>query len=478
MSFPKKFLWGGATAANQIEGGINEDGRGLANVDLMPFGDQRYAVGSGALNPKEVNEGTFYPSHVAVEHFHNYKEDISLLAEMGFTTYRMSIAWTRIFPKGNELEPNKKGIEYYRNIFKECIKYGIEPLVTINHFDTPMYLVDTIGGWRNREMVNHYLRLAEVLFKEFKGMVKYWITFNEINMILHFPFVAAGLTFSSEENKEQVTYTSVYHQLLASSLATEMAHKIDSKNLIGCMMAAGAYYPKTCSPNDVWASIKSDRENFMFIDVQVRGEIPSYMKKILKRSNIKLPIQELDLEIIKKNTVDFVSFSYYSSRVASANPDLNNKTESNIFSSEVNPYLLKSDWGWEIDPLGFRITINQLYDRYQLPLFVVENGLGATDVVDEKGKINDTYRMNYLSEHIKAMKDAIELDGIDILGYTSWGCIDSISNGTGEMEKRYGYIYIDRDNKGNGSLKRIRKESFYWYKKVIESNGETLDVNK
>ncbi len=475
MGFKKNFLWGGATAANQFEGGANEDQRGLANVDLMPLGKDRYLVGTGKLKMVKFDNQHNYPALNAVDFYHHYKEDIKLLGEMGFKTFRLSIAWTRIYPNGNESIPNEKGLQFYENIFKECHKYGIEPLVTINHFDCPMHLIQTIGGWRSRKMIDYFITFAKTILLRYKGLVNYWITFNEINMILHFPFVAAGLSFEEDENEIQTEITAVHHQLIASSLVTKLAHEIDQNNQIGCMLAAGSYYPETCKPEDYWQAICDNREVYMFADVQVRGYYPNYALKWIEKHHAKIPFIPGDQEILKENTVDFVSFSYYSSRVSSSDRNKAKQTESNIFASAPNPYLKQSDWGWLVDPLGFRSTINELYDRYQKPLFVVENGLGAKDIIEPDGSIHDNYRIDYLRQHIQAMKDAVEQDGVDLIGYTTWGCIDLISNGTGEVEKRYGFIYVDRDNKGQGTYQRIKKDSFYWYKDVIATNGEKLD---
>ena len=474
MGFRTDFLWGGATAANQVEGGVFEGGRGLANVDLMPYGDQRYSVGTGVRHSDHIEDGVYYPSHTAVDFYHHYREDIRLFAEMGFRCFRMSIAWTRIFPMGDETVPNEEGLKFYEDVFLECRKYGIEPLVTICHFDCPVHLIETIGGWRNREMIDHYIRISRVLFERYKGLVKYWLTFNEINMILHFPYVAAGLKFKEGENRYQVMITAAHHELVASAAVTKLAHEIDPENMIGCMVAAGSYYPETCRPEDYWEALCDNRETYMFIDVQSRGYYPPFARKWIEEKQAVIQFEDGDEQLLKQNTVDFISFSYYSSRVSSAEPDKGKQTESNIFASVVNPYLKSSDWGWQIDPLGFRITINELYDRYQKPLFVVENGLGAKDIIDSDGAINDDYRIDYLRRHIQAMKDAVDLDGVDLLGYTTWGCIDLISNGTGEMEKRYGFIYVDRDNLGNGTMKRMKKKSFDWYRQVIASNGEKL----
>lgn len=474
MGFRRDFLWGGATAANQCEGASFEDGRGLANVDLMPLGKDRYAVGCGEKKMDNFDADHIYPALSAVDFYHHYAEDIRLFAEMGFKTFRLSIAWTRIFPLGDEEVPNEKGIQFYQDVFRLCHQYGIEPLVTINHFDCPMHLVKKFGGWRSRQMIDCYIKLCHVLFTRFKDEVKYWLTFNEINMILHFPFVAAGLTFEQTENRFQTIITAVHHQLVASALATKLAHEINPLFQIGCMIAAGSYYPETCHPKDYWKAICDNREVYMFPDVQVRGYYANYAKKWIEQKQAKIPFVDDDEKILQKYTVDFVSFSYYSSRVSTHQLDKSKQTESNIFASAVNPYLQISQWGWAIDPLGFRSTLNELYDRYQKPLFVVENGLGAKDVIEHDGQIHDSYRIEYLRQHILAMKDAVDLDGVDIMGYTTWGCIDLISNGTGESDKRYGLIYVDRDNLGHGTYQRRKKDSFYWYQNVIASNGENV----
>ena len=474
--FPEGFLWGGATAANQCEGGYNEGGRGLANVDVIPHGEDRFPVMAGKKKMFELDDVHNYPALESIDMYHRWKEDIALFAEMGFKTYRLSIGWSRIFPKGDELEPNEEGLKFYEDIFKECRKYGIEPLVTITHFDCPMHLITEYGGWRNRKLVEFYERLCRTIFTRYKGLVKYWLTFNEINMILHLPFMGAGICFEEGENEEEVKYVAAHHELVASALATKIAHEIDPENKVGCMLAAGNTYPNTCNPKDVWQSIERDRDSYMFIDVQARGEYPSYALKKFEREGIKVNITEEDKKLLKENTVDFVSFSYYASRLTSADEELLKKLrEGNAAASLKNPYLTESEWGWQIDPLGFRKTINSIYDRYQKPLFVVENGLGAVDTVDENGQINDDYRIDYLREHIKAMRDAVVIDGVDLIGYTSWGCIDLVSASTGEMKKRYGFIYVDKDNEGNGTLKRSKKKSFDWYKKVIATNGADLD---
>ncbi|WP_208588534.1 6-phospho-beta-glucosidase [Gracilibacillus suaedae] len=473
MKLDKNFLWGGAVAANQAEGAYLEDGKGLALVDILPSGVKRREA---LLNPKVALTTNYshYPSHESIDFYHHYKEDIKLFAEMGFKVFRTSISWPRIFPNGDEAEPNEKGLQFYDALFDECKKYGIEPLVTLNHFDTPLHLVKEYGGWRNRKLVDFYTKYAQVVFDRYKDKVKYWLTFNEINMILHIPFFGGGLLIEEDENEEQVKYQAAHHQLVASSLATKIAKETNPQIMIGCMLAAGEIYPYSCHPNDIWKSVQENRKQYFFIDVQARGEYPSYTSKFLEERNVQLEMEQGDEEILKQYPVDFISFSYYSSRLTSTDPEINqNRTTGNAIKTLRNPHLKASEWGWQIDPLGLRITMNQLYDRYQKPLFIVENGLGAVDELTEDGTVDDDYRIEYMREHIKAMIEAVS-DGVDLMGYTSWGCIDIVSAGTGEMRKRYGFIYVDRDNEGNGTNKRYKKKSFYWYKKVIETNGEEL----
>lgn len=474
MKLSDDFLWGGATAANQCEGGYDENGRGLSNVDVCPTGEDRSLVITGKLKMVDFDGNYYYPAKKGIDMYHHFKEDIQLFAEMGFKVYRMSIAWSRIFPLGDEEKPNEAGLQFYEDLFKECRKYNIEPLVTITHFDCPMHLIKEYGGWRNRKMIDFYVQLCEVIFKRYKGLVKYWLTFNEINMILHAPFMGAGIYFEEGENEEQIKYQAAHHELIASAKATKIAREIDENNLVGCMFAAGSVYPYSCNPNDVWEATKLDRENYFFVDVQARGKYPNYALKEMERNGMMPVMEKGDEELLAKYTVDFISLSYYNSRCVRTDGDEGDNAEGNLFASTKNPHLEYSQWGWPIDPLGLRITLNHVYDRYEKPLFIVENGLGARDEVDENGYVEDDYRIDYLREHIQAMKDAILVDGVDILGYTTWAPIDLVSAGSGEMEKRYGFIYVDQDNKGNGTLKRSKKKSFYWYKKVISTNGEDL----
>ena len=469
--FRDDFLWGGACAANQFEGAWDVDGKGPSVPDLCTNGSH--------TSPKwvttAVRSDRLYPSHEAIDFYHHYEEDIALFAEMGFKTFRTSINWTRIFPTGMETEPNEKGLEFYDKVFDCCKKHGIEPLVTISHYELPYALVEKYNGWASRELIEFYMNYCKAIFERYKDKVKYWLTFNEINMLLHMPFMGAGLLFAPGENVQQVKYQAAHHELVASAKAVKLAHAIMPDAMVGCMLAAGQFYPRTCAPADVQAAAEADRDNYFFIDVQSRGEYPVWAKKRMERAGIALQVEPGDEQLLKEGTVDFISFSYYSSRCATVDPELMNKASGNAIMDAVkNPYLKASDWGWAIDPVGLRITMNSLYDRYQKPLFIVENGLGAVDKVEADGSIHDTYRIDYLRAHIEQMEKAINEDGLPLLGYTTWGPIDLVSASTGEMKKRYGFIYVDKDNEGKGTLARSRKDSFYWYKKVIASDGEDL----
>ena len=461
----KDFLWGGATAANQSEGGYDRDGRGMAVVDVLPHGEN--------MDYKDLPADSFYPGREAVDTYGHYKEDIALFAELGLKCYRFSISWSRIFPTGEETEPNEAGLRFYDNFIDELVKYGIEPVITICHFDMPLALVERYGSWRSREVIDCYVRYCGVLFRRYGDRVRYWITFNEINMLMHLPFMGAGICFKEGENIQQVKYQAVHNELVASALATKLAHEISPDIRIGCMLAAGSVYPYSCRPMDVWESMKKDRENYFFIDVQVRGQYPPYAVKFLEKEGIDLEIGADDARILKENTVDFISLSYYNSRCVRSDGQ-GEASGGNVFASAKNPYLTCSQWGWPIDPMGLRITLNALYDRYQKPLFIVENGLGAVDKPEKDGSIEDDYRIDYLSSHIQAMMQAADEDGVDLIGYTPWGCVDLISATTGEMSKRYGLIYVDKDDEGHGTLNRRKKKSFYWYRDVIASNGENL----
>ncbi|MEI0699331.1 glycoside hydrolase family 1 protein [Brachyspira intermedia] len=458
-SFPENFLWGGAISANQAEGAYNIDGKGLSTADVSP---------NGVVFPPKLpfDSNVYNPFHSGIDFYHNYKEDIKLLAELGINCFRTSIAWTRIFPTGTEDIPNEKGLEFYDKLFDELLKYNIEPFITISHYEMPLYLVEKFGGWKNRKLIDFFCKFAETIFNRYKDKVKYWLTFNELNFTLSIPFTGAGLLEEDDKSK----YQALHHQLVASAKAVKLCHDIIKDSKIGCMISYSPIYPDTPNPEDLFACLQEQKKLTLCPDVQVKGEYPFYIKKLFEELGIS--VDKNDYEIIK-NTVDFIGFSYYSSKVISADTSKKQLVSGNMQKGVRNNYLKTSEWGWQIDPLGLRITLNNLYDRYRKPLFIVENGLGALDNLTEDMKVHDNYRIEYIKEHLLEVYNAIE-DGVDLLGYLSWGPIDIISASTAEMSKRYGYIYVDKDNEGKGSLKRIKKDSFYWYSEVIKTNGLSL----
>ena len=463
--FPKDFLWGGAVAANQCEGAYNEDGKGLSVQDVMPHGLR----GGRTAAPTDDNLKL-----MGIDFYHRYKDDIKLFAEMGFKVFRTSVAWSRIFPNGDDEKPNEKGLEFYDRLFDECLKYNIKPLVTLSHYEPPLALAEKYGGWTDRRVISLFERFAVTVFKRYKDKVKYWLTFNEINAILKAPFMCGAIPDANLSPSE--LYSAMHHQLVASASVTKLCHEIIHDAKVGCMILGVTVYPLTPSPGDVLLTMLRDRETYQFAHIHARGEYPPYLLKYFERNNIRVDITEEDKKILK-NTVDFISFSYYSSICESADKN-SEKTGGNLSRGCINPYLKSSEWGWQIDPKGLRYTLTKLYDMFSLPLFIAENGLGAEDILidgENGGKtVNDDYRIKYLNDHLVEVEKAID-DGIPVMGYTSWGCIDIVSASTAEMKKRYGYIYVDRNNDGSGSLARFRKKSFYWYKKVIETNGASLD---
>ena len=473
--FKAGFLWGGAVAAHQLEGGWKEGGKGVSVADVMTAG----AHGVPREITNGVLEGKNYPNHEAIDFYHRYKEDIKLFAEMGFKCFRTSIAWTRIFPKGDELEPNEAGLKFYDDLFDECLKHGIEPVITLSHFEMPFHLVTEYGGWRNRKLIDFFVRFAKVVFERYQHKVKYWMTFNEINNQANFhedfaPFTNSGLKYAPGEDREPVMFQAAHYELVASALAVKAGRKINPSLHIGCMIAMCPIYPLTCAPDDMMMAMNAMHRRYWFTDVHVRGKYPQHLLNYFERRGFALDITEEDKVALTQGCVDYIGFSYYMSFATKAtadNPTLDYDESKSLVS---NPYVQKSDWGWQIDPVGLRYSLNWFWDHYQLPLFIVENGFGAIDVLESDGTVNDQYRIDYLSAHIREMKKAVVEDGVDLMGYTPWGCIDLVSAGTGEMKKRYGFIFVDKDNEGNGTLNRSKKKSFDWYKQVIASNGEQL----
>lgn len=476
--FPKEFLWGGAVAANQCEGAWNVDGKKESICDHLTSGSiNKNRKFTSKILPKEN-----YPSHKAVDFYHHYKEDIALLAQMGFKVFRLSIAWSRIFPNGNDELPNEEGLQFYDDVFDECLKYSIEPLVTLSHFEIPYHLVKEYQGFTNRKVISFFERYARTVFERYKNKVKYWVTFNEINFATMPMGNLEVLGILNQENEEianplddmQLRFQALHHVFLASAKAVKIAHEINPDFRVGCMIAHITMYPLTCRPEDLLLQQELDHIlNDFCADVQVRGEYPYYIFNYFKKNNIEITFEQEDEKILKEGCIDFYSFSYYMSNCITTEEG-HETTMGNLLGGVKNPYLDVSEWGWQIDPKGLRYTLNKIYDRYRIPLFVVENGLGAIDEIDDNGCINDDYRISYLKSHIKEMSKAIE-DNVELIGYTMWSAIDLVSSGTGEISKRYGFIYVDKDDNGNGTLKRIKKKSFNWYKKIIETNGEELE---
>ncbi|WP_449386094.1 glycoside hydrolase family 1 protein [Cellulomonas soli] len=465
--FPEGFLWGGATAANQIEGAYAEGGKGLSIQDVMP---------KGITTPRTEAPTDDNLKQVAIDFYHRYAQDIALFAEMGFKTFRFSIAWSRIFPLGDEAEPNEEGLAFYDRVLDELEKHGIEPLVTISHYETPLHLAEQYDGWVNRDLIGFYERYVRVLFSRYGHRVTYWLTFNEINSVLHAPFMSGGINTPKDQLSQSDLYQAVHHELVASALATKVARELAPSAQIGCMVLAMPTYPLTPDPDDVMAALTTDRTNLAFGDIHVRGEYPGYYLRHLREAGVELTITDEDRALLKEHTVDFVSFSYYVSICETADPAQRVTGEGNIFPGVKNPTLQASEWGWQIDPVGLRYVLNTFWDRWQKPLFIVENGLGAKDQlveVDGEKTVVDDYRIAYLNDHLVQVGEAIA-DGVDVLGYTTWGCIDLVSASTAQLSKRYGFVYVDRNDDGTGTLERYRKKSFGWYRDVITSRGATL----
>ena len=484
-TFPEGFLWGGATAANQVEGGWKEGGKGISvsdcarshlDVDVTDYHAQNKVTSEDIEKALATDDEVYYPKRHGSDFYHHYKEDIKMFAEMGFKVYRLSIAWSRIFPNADDPEPNEEGLKFYDNVFDECLKYGIEPLVTMSHYEPPINLVLKYNGWYNRKTIDMFVRFVETICKRYKDKVKYWLTFNEVDSMIRHPYTTGGLIEDRfpGKNFEEVIFQAMHHQFVASALATKICHEVIPGSKVGCMLTKLTYYPYTCKPEDVLTMQQSMRSTYCYSDTQVFGEYPAYLLSRFRNKGINIVKETGDDEIMKAYPVDFVSFSYYHSSCVAADTTNLEQAAGNTITAVKNPYVPSSDWGWQIDPIGLRISMVDLYDRYRKPLFIVENGLGAVDKVEEDGTINDQYRIDYLKAHMKAMLDAIELDGVERLGYTSWGCIDLISESTKQMSKRYGYIYVDCDDYGKGTYKRIPKKSFYWYKDVIATNGASL----
>ena len=476
MSLPKNFLWGGAVAAHQLEGAWQEGGRGASVSDVMTGGS--YSVARKITDG--VIEGEWYPNHKGIDFYHTYKEDIKLFAELGFKCFRTSISWSRIFPNGDETEPCETGLQFYDDLFDELLKYNIEPVITLSHFEMPYYLAKEYGGWINRKLIDFFVRYAVTVMERYKNKVKYWMTFNEINNQSNtstdiFGWTNSGIRFSKFDDPKKALYQAAHHELVASALVVKKGHKINPDFKIGCMCSFVPFYPYSCNPDDVMLSVESMHERYYFSDVHCRGHYPSYAKKQWQREGNAPMMQPEDEQILQEGKVDYLGFSYYMSNTVKADVnEINTGLNGGNAHSVANPYVKASEWGWNIDPIGLRYILSVLYERYEIPLFIVENGFGAIDKLEEDKSCDDSYRIEYFKNHIIEMKKAVEIDGVDLMGYTPWGCIDVVSFGTGELRKRYGFIYVDLNDDGTGTGNRYKKKSFDWYQKVVASNGEKL----
>lgn len=477
--FPKNFLWGGAVAACQIEGAYDVDGRGLSTSDIHLYDKNQDRAhiekeGGGTLkgiqNAIADKEG-YYPKRYGIDFYHTYKDDLKYFEEMGFKAFRTSISWSRIFPQGDEEEPNEAGLKFYDNLIDEIIADGMEPVITMSHYDIPLYLVTEYGGFGNKKVIDFFVRYAKVLLNRFKGRVKYWIVCNQVNLVPNVQFGSLGIYDDqvAPEKMEELMYQAVHNQFVACAKIKEMAKDIDPDAILGTMIADGTLYPATCKPEDIVMTMKKNRMQYFFTDVQLRGEYPLYALQYFQDRNIHLDITDEDERLLKENTLEFLAISYYYTRICDST-----KNSMKPFEGEQNPYLEPTPWEWRADPLGLYNSLSQLTDRYEgIPLMIAENGLGAIDKVEEDGSIHDEYRIDYLRKHVEQLKKAI-IDGANVFAYLSWGPIDIVSSSTAEMSKRYGYVYVDLDDFGKGSGKRLKKDSFYWYKHVIETNGEEL----
>lgn len=472
IGFPQNFLWGGAIAANQAEGAWNVDGKGvsIADIEILPADYSRTKVVGFNHTRSEIefalrDTSGYYPRRTGIDFYHHYPTDLKLMKEIGFNCFRTSFSWTRIFPNGDETQPNEEGLKFYDRLLAEIIANGMEPIMTISHYEMPIELVLKYGGWTNPKLIDFFTNLCEVLFQRYHHQVTYWVLFNQINNVIGWgQWASLGILTDESDDELSARYQGIHNQFVAHGKAIELAKEINPDLQIGVMLGYTPLIPATSQPADNFAARRLEKiNNLFFTDVLVRGQYPGYMLRYFEENNIHVPMTTDDLNVIKNNTADFVAFSYYSSRMVSAEtPD----------EELLNPVLDKSIWDWSIDPISFRTVFNTLWDRYEKPLFVLENGLGAIDTPDGTN-IHDTYRSHYLRAHIEQMKEAIN-DGVNVIGYTSWGPIDIISCSQGEMSKRYGFIYVDQDDRGNGTLARSKKDSFTWYQQVIQSNGEAL----
>lgn len=447
------FLWGSSISGGQCEGGFSS--RSETVVDIIPSGKETRMQfldepGIYLKRPKG-----FYPSQNGIEFFENYKEDIALMGKMGLKALRFSVLWSRIF-QDDSLKVNEEGMKFYDNVIDELLKYNIEPIITTIHFDMPLWIVEKYNGFYNRKVLEFYQLYVETIVKHYHDRVKYWISFCEINVMNHALYMVGGTVLNPKQNKDAILHQCAYHKLLANAILVKTCHSIDASLQVGCEVAGTPCYPLTSSPEDYWLMKEDERNNNRYTDVMVKGKYPYYFAKKMKEYNIDM--KEDDLKFLKENTLDFIAVSYYKTSIASHE----GKTK--------NPLLEQTPFGWSIDPEGFRIMLNTMYERYELPIMIVENGLGTFDKL-ENGQVHDKYRIDYLKKHVEQLELAYQ-DGVELIGYLTWSALDLVSTSEGYMSKRYGFIYVDLDDKGHGTLQRIPKDSFYWYQEFIRNQSE------
>ncbi|KAB2331085.1 glycoside hydrolase family 1 protein [Bacillus mesophilum] len=471
--FPKDFLWGAASAAYQVEGAWDKDGKGPSVWDVFVR-----------------NEGVTYKGtngDVAVDHYNRYKEDVALMAEQGLKTYRFSIAWSRIYPTGNG-EVNEKGLQFYDDLIDELLKYNIEPMITLYHWDIPQSLMDQYGGWESRQVIEDFNEYAITLYKRYGDRVKYWISLNEQNYFISYGYETALHPPAVKDRKRM--YAANHIANLANAKVIQSFRKYVPDGKIGPSFAYKPYYPVDSNPQNILAFENSeDLNNYYWMDMYAWGRYPVTAWKFLEENGLAPEIEEGDFELLASAKPDFMGVNYYRTTTVEENPkdggvDIGVKNVTGkkgstkhsgmpgMFKTTNNPHVESTNWDWDIDPQGLRIGLRRIATRYQLPVLITENGLGEFDALEEGDVVNDDYRIDYLKSHIQAIQDAMS-DGVEVLGYCAWSFTDLLSWLNG-YQKRYGFVYVNREEDDEKDLRRIKKKSYHWYKEVIAENGENL----
>ncbi len=469
-NFPKDFLWGGAIAANQAEGAFDVGGKGLCLADIGQYYSQKpldkkanLEMSSEEIREALENKEAIFPKRWGIDFYHTYDSDLELLARLGLKSFRTSINWARIFPNGDDETPSQEGLLYYDNLIDSIIAHGMVPMITISHYEMPLHLSLAYNGWLSRKTISFFLNYCRVLFRRYRKKVRHWILSNQMNLITQESFNHLGIPSDRTENLEEAKYQALHHELLACALAAQLGHSIDSENQIGVMLSGGPAYAATCVPEDVMATMRHNQMELFCSDVLLRGRYPGYALRFFEENHFHISFDPEDEKILA-NRADFLAFSYYYTRIC------DKESFENHNRAYRNPSLPANPWGWSIDPVGLRFTLNYYYDRYQCPIYVVENGIGYFDKLEEDGTIHDPYRVDYLKQHISQLREAV-LDGVDVRGYYVWAPIDIVSCSSSEMSKRYGFIYVEQDDLGQGSRRRILKDSYFWFRRLISANG-------